>query len=81
MTSRTFCASIAGFLIWGLLVTAIVAHITIKTGYHPGAWEILIFGLGLPFLGIFVANAIRVSIDLYLDVVNLFLSLLASDSD
>ncbi len=50
-----FYAALTASLLWGLVVTAIVAHKVIASQYQPGLWEILLLGLALPIVGIIVA--------------------------
>ena len=42
-------------LVWGLFGTALVAYLAIQSGYVPGLWGIISWGLVLPVLGIIIA--------------------------
>jgi FtsH-binding integral membrane protein len=52
---RGFYAVLAASLAWGLMLTALVANESIKMGFVPNIWSVLLLGLAIPILGIIIA--------------------------
>jgi len=54
LTPRQYVSALTGFTIYGLLVTSLIAQQTMA--WQPQSiWPVLIFGLGIPLIGIFMA--------------------------
>jgi FtsH-binding integral membrane protein len=51
-----FYGLISAFTIYGLLGSALSAHLANQAGYVPTLWSILILGLAIPIIGIVVAH-------------------------
>ncbi|HMY81137.1 MAG TPA: Bax inhibitor-1 family protein [Candidatus Absconditabacterales bacterium] len=56
MTEQSFYGSIAGFVLYGLIGTAISAHLAIQSAFNPGIWGIIILGLVIPIVGVIIAG-------------------------
>ncbi len=55
ISTPSFYATLTLSLFWGLVGTAVTAHMTVKMGYAPSLWEILFFGIIIPIGGIIIA--------------------------
>lgn len=55
ISARTFYLALSLAVVWGLGLSALVAHRAILAEYHPGWMGMIGFGLALPILGIFLA--------------------------
>lgn len=55
ISAQGFYGALGASLIWGLMVTAVIAHKIAEMQYVPGIMESLIIGLAIPIVGIFVA--------------------------
>lgn len=57
LTASGFYALLSMFVIYGLGGSAVVANHMMQTDFVPQLWHILVLGLGVPILGIFVAQS------------------------
>lgn len=55
ISSNLFYALIGIFVVYGLGLTAFVAHKLSAINYNPGILEIILFGIVIPIVGIFLA--------------------------
>ncbi len=55
ISATGFYAILTLSLFWGLVGTAITAHISTKMGYIPSIWEFLFLGLVIPIVGTVIA--------------------------
>ncbi len=55
ISESSFYAALTASLLWGLVITALIAKKVIDIEYMPGLAEILIIGLVIPIVGIIVA--------------------------
>lgn len=55
ISEQSFYGALAISLIWGLVITAIIAQKIAEIHYMPGVLEILLIGLVVPIIGIFIA--------------------------
>jgi FtsH-binding integral membrane protein len=55
MSASGFYTALTLSLFWGLMGTAVTAYMTVKVGYTPSWWQLLLFGLAIPIGGIVIA--------------------------
>lgn len=55
ISEQGFYGVLAASLIWGLTVTAVIAHKIAETLYVPGGMEIFVVGLIIPIIGVLIA--------------------------